>query len=118
MDLKADIEGLLGIRDENPAIGSNVTRGIEDMLRNRRPFDKPTKNGNITSHSMYRNNKANLNSSKCTPVAQDIQEELNKNKSHHGHKKHRHSSHATHGNGHRPEQSRKHGSHTRNHGRE
>jgi hypothetical protein len=44
-DLKGEIEDLLGIRSNNPILplqshsrGNGVTREIEDMVRNRRPF--------------------------------------------------------------------------------
>lgn len=36
--MKADIESLLGIRSNKPIIGSNINKGIEDLLHKKRPF--------------------------------------------------------------------------------
>jgi hypothetical protein len=44
-DLKTEIEGLLGIGGSRPPIGTNLNREIDDLLRNRRPFDRSANNG-------------------------------------------------------------------------
>jgi hypothetical protein len=48
--LKTDIEDLLGIKANRPAINTNMSREVEDLLRARRPFYRPG-NNNTTAGS-------------------------------------------------------------------
>lgn len=49
--MKADIEDLLGIKDNRPAINTNINREVEDLLRTRRPFARTANNTMTTNNN-------------------------------------------------------------------
>lgn len=65
-DLKADIEGLLGIKDNKPAINTSINREIEDLLGDKRPF-----------HKLATNTNTNINNSKGARVINAQEESSN-----------------------------------------
>lgn len=88
-DLKAEIEGLLGIKGNKPTIGTSMNREIEDLLRTRRPFDR----------------SANTSNNSARPRVINVQEESstsrnrNRGEGHREHSRnhsHRHGHHRTH----------------------
>ena len=86
-DLKNEIEGVLGFHENRPAIGRNMNKEIEDLLRTRRPFDND-KSTRPEVNKIDNSDAINTNENKKYEDGNK-----NKNKSRHVHKKssHKHS---------------------------
>jgi hypothetical protein len=80
------VEGALGLSNNRPTIGGNVTREVEDLLRTKRPFyDSNRPKINKTDKSIIMDSYPSESNNKF--------EEVNKDRSRHIHKKsnHKHS---------------------------
>lgn len=85
-DIKLEIEGLLGINGNKPAIGPSVTREIEDMVRDRRPFNR-TGNNPTTNNSNI--NSSNTNEPQTSSIKESSKNSGHKYSKHHRLHKHR-----------------------------